>query len=73
MQCMLSVYLYSISGVNKCSLCKNGTFLTHYVYKGYTGVLCVLVQYYLFSFFFCAYLLQVSLFLFYSLLNKIYT
>lgn len=45
MQCVLSTHLHSVSGVDKCSLGKNGTFLTYYVYKGYTDGLCVLVQY----------------------------
>jgi len=37
-QCKLCVYLRSVSVESKCSLCRKGTFLTHCVYKGYTGV-----------------------------------
>lgn len=31
MQCMLSTHLHSVSGVDKCSLGKNGTFWTYLI------------------------------------------
>lgn len=31
MQCMLSTHLHSVSGVDKCSLGKNGTFWTYFI------------------------------------------